>query len=79
MAVLVVAGCDSTPSLPAATPTETVRASSCAPQRLSVTVDYDGVHVTNTSASTCAFSGRYPVEMNVWRLDGPGPPPAVAS
>jgi hypothetical protein len=72
--LMAVAGCGSATPLPDPIPST---ATVCAARGFSVAVDLDGVRATNTSGSTCVFSGRYPVEMHVWQLEGAGPPPAV--
>jgi hypothetical protein len=53
------------------------RPPTCAVDRLVVSAGYDGVRVKNPSANACRFSGRHPVEMLVWRLDGAAPPVAT--
>lgn len=46
----------------------------CRAGELSVAVAGADVRVTNVTKTACAFSGRYPVELDVWHLAGPRPP-----
>jgi hypothetical protein len=75
-ALIVIAGCADTAAVPDTVDGVTVRPPTCAVDRLVVSAGYDGVRVRNPSASPCQFSGRHPVRMLVWRLDGAAPPVA---
>jgi hypothetical protein len=75
-ALVVIAGCTDTRAAPDTVDGVTVRPPTCAVDRLVVSAGYDGVRVRNPSPSPCRFSGRYPVRMLVWRLDGAAPPVA---
>jgi hypothetical protein len=50
--------------------------STCVVARLKVSADSSGVRITNPLPDPCQFSGRYPVTMKVWAMDGPEPPVA---
>src|SRR5262245_36875344 len=72
-----LAGCTSTTS---ATPNPGVASTGlCQAGKLTVSLDDVGVRVTNNGLSACMLAGKYPVVMQVWRLDGPPPPAARGS